>query len=144
MRSASGKAPAAPAVTQASAAQQACRDRIEALRSTLNRELLLGLFEYEGHLALYPPGARYHKHLDQFLDIGTRTVSCVLYLNRDWQAADGGQLRIYTDPDDPGYYEEVLPQGGTLVTFLSARYLHEVMPATRERMSLTGWLKRRS
>jgi SM-20-related protein len=126
-----------------STAQRACLDRIEALRVTLNRSLLLGLFEYEGHLALYPPGARYHRHLDQFLDIGTRTVSCALYLNHDWQATDGGQLRIYTDPDDPGYYEEVLPCGGTLVTFLSARYLHEVMPASRERISLTGWLKRR-
>ena len=126
-----------------SPAQQACLDRIEGLRLTLNQSLMLGLFEYEGHLALYPPGARYHRHLDQFLGIGTRTVTCVLYLNRDWLAADGGQLRIYTDPADESHYREVLPTGGTLVTFLSARFLHEVMPATRARMSLTGWLKRR-
>jgi SM-20-related protein len=30
-----------------------------------------------------------------------------------------------------------------LVTFLSARFIHEVLPARRERYSLTGWLKRR-
>ena len=72
-----------------------------------------------------------------------RTLTTVLYLNPDWQSADGGQLRIYTDPDYPGRYQEVQPLAGTLVAFLSARFEHEVMPASRERLSLTGWFKRR-
>jgi len=52
-------------------------------------------------------------------------------------------LRIYTDPDDPQYGEDILPLGGTLVTFLSARFLHEVLPARRSRMSITGWFRTR-
>jgi SM-20-related protein len=38
----------------------------------------------------------------------------------------------------------VLPQGGRLVAFLSDRFEHEVLPARRERMSFTGWFRRRS
>ncbi|MFP5505881.1 MAG: 2OG-Fe(II) oxygenase, partial [Gammaproteobacteria bacterium] len=39
---------------------------------------------------------------------------------------------------------DVLPQGGTFVCFLSDRFHHEVLPATRERMSVTGWFKVRA
>lgn len=117
--------------------------RLEHLRTAINRSLFLGLFEFEAHMAVYPPGSFYRKHLDQFLDIGTRSVSCVLYLNEDWQAAEGGQLRIYTDAGDESRYAEILPLGGQLVTFLSTRYLHEVLPATRQRMSITGWFRTR-
>jgi SM-20-related protein len=117
--------------------------RLEDLRQTLNRDLSLGLFSFEGHLASYPPGSFYRRHLDQFRGIELRTLTAILYLNPDWQPADGGTLRVYTDPDRPDHYETIAPIGGTLVTFLSARFEHEVMPATRERLSLTGWFKRR-
>lgn len=117
--------------------------RLEYLRRILNRELFLGLDDFEGHLALYPPGSFYRRHLDQFRGAERRALSCILYLNADWQPADGGALRIYVDPSDPGQCVEVAPQGGTLVTFLSARFEHEVMPARRERLSLTGWFRRR-
>jgi SM-20-related protein len=75
--------------------------------------------------------------------VESRTLSCILYLNPNWRPEDGGALRIYTDPEDPGRFFEVEPRGGTLATFLSARFEHEVMPCTRERLSLTGWLKLR-
>ncbi|WP_295456652.1 2OG-Fe(II) oxygenase [uncultured Thiodictyon sp.] len=117
--------------------------RLEDLRQTLNRDLMLGLFSFEGHLASYPPGSFYRRHLDQFRGVELRTLTAILYLNPDWQPADGGTLRVYTDPDRPDHYETVAPIGGTLVTFLSARFEHEVMPAIRERLSLTGWFKRR-
>lgn len=117
--------------------------RMESLRGEVNRALFLGLFDFEAHLAMYPPGTFYRKHLDQFLGIGTRTLSAVLYLNEDWGPADGGQLRIYTDAANPDDYEEVEPLAGRLVLFLSARFLHEVMPARRERMSVTGWFRTR-
>ena len=116
---------------------------LDELRLAINRELLLGLFDFEGHLAIYPPGSYYRKHLDQFRGMGTRTVTCVLYLNRDWTAADGGQLLLYTAPQDPAHHEVILPLGGQLVTFLSARFLHEVRPTGRPRLSLTGWFVRR-
>lgn len=126
-----------------SAAQRLYWGRLEQLRLAINRSLFLGLYELEAHLAVYPPGTYYRKHLDQFRGIGERTLSCILYLNETWQPRDGGALRLYTDPHDPERSELILPEGGRLVSFLSARFLHEVEPAQRERFSLTGWLKRR-
>ena len=117
--------------------------RLDALRQTLNRELTLGLFSYEGHLTVYPPGAFYRKHLDQFQRVAYRQVSCILYLNQDWQEDDGGQLRIYLDEAGQERWVDVAPRGGTLVVFMSARFWHEVLPARRERMSWTGWFRRR-
>ena len=118
--------------------------KLESLRAEVNRTLALGLFEFEGHFAVYPPGAFYRKHLDQFQTDSRRTLTCILYLNSSWHDDDGGQLRIYLDEENPDSFLDVLPTGGTLVTFLSSRYWHEVLPATRERISLTGWFKTRS
>lgn len=125
-------------------AQRALLDRIEALRLALNRALLLGLFEFEGHLAIYPAGSVYRRHLDRFRGVESRTVTCVCYLNEAWSDLDGGQLRLYADPLEPEAGTDILPLGGRLVTFLSGDYPHEVLPARRERVSVTGWLKRRS
>lgn len=71
-------------------------------------------------------------------------VQVLLYLNDAWSDADGGQLRLYADPADPPAGTDIQPLGGRLVTFLSTDYPHEVLPARRERVSVTGWLKRRS
>jgi SM-20-related protein len=102
--------------------------------------LYLGLEDFESHFALYPPGAFYLKHLDRFRDNDRRTVSAVLYLNQDWQAEQGGALRLYLAD---GETRDVLPQAGSLLVFLSADMPHEVLPATRDRLSLTGWFRRR-
>jgi len=119
-------------------------DKLEFLRQNLNRTLSLGLFEFEGHYAVYPSAAFYRRHLDQFKEDDHRRVTCILYLNEGWQESDGGQLRIYLNEDNQEEFLEVLPQGGLLVVFLSSRFSHEVMPANRERVSLTGWFKTRS
>ena len=113
---------------------------LEELRMAANASLQLGLFEFESHLAVYPPGAFYHKHIDRFQNDSQRVLSCILYLNADWNETDGGQLRLYLDDET---HMDVLPQAGTLVSFLSERFWHEVLPATRERMSVTGWFKSR-
>lgn len=113
---------------------------MEGLRQALNQDLYLGLEDFESHFALYPPGAFYLKHLDRFRDNDRRTVSAVLYLNQDWQAEQGGALRLYLAD---GETRDVLPQAGSLLVFLSADMPHEVLPATRERLSLTGWFRRR-
>lgn len=114
---------------------------MEALRQALNRELFLGLEELECHFALYPPGAFYQRHLDCFRDDDSRTVTVVLYLNEAWQPDEGGELRLYL-PN--GRVHDVMPQGGSLACFMSADFPHEVLPATRERLSLTGWFRRRA
>ncbi len=123
-------------------AQKEIQDRYEELRMAINEQLFLGIFAWEGHLTLYPPGAHYARHLDRFRDAMHRTVSTILYLNEDWSEGDGGQLRIYTGKE-AGEQIDVLPLGGTLVTFLSERFEHEVLPSARERISLTGWFAQR-
>jgi SM-20-related protein len=112
---------------------------LETLRTVLNRELVLGLDELECHYASYAPGAHYARHLDRSPAGAERVVSAILYLNPDWDAADGGELRLYV----PGAPVDVLPHGGTLVAFLSERFEHEVRASARVRLSLTGWFRRR-
>jgi len=112
------------------------------LREQLDRELFLGLRELEAHYALYPPGARYARHRDRFRDDDARVLSAVLYLNDDWNEADGGALRLYFDTGVSTPYRDIAPHAGTLVLFLSAEFDHEVLPATRERLSVAAWFRR--
>ena len=129
----------------ATPAQRRYLDRMAELQRALNRSLFLGLFSFEAHFAVYPAGAFYKRHLDAFHGGGTgRTLSCVLYLNEGWADADGGHLRLYLDGDRPEPYVDVRPEAGTLAVFLSERFEHEVLPATRERASVTGWFSVRS
>lgn len=127
------------------AGQHAACDRylaaMDELRAALNQAFFLGLADYESHFALYPPGSFYQKHLDRFRDDDRRTVSAVFYLNQAWQADQGGALRLYPPG---GEALDVLPQSGTLLLFMSAELPHEVLPASRERLSLTGWFRRRA
>lgn len=110
------------------------------LRTELNQALFLSLVEAELHFALYPQGGFYRKHIDNFRGSSARLVTVILYLNHDWQPQQGGQLRLYLDDETL----EIAPQAGTLVLFLSERFEHEVLPTEQERLSLTGWLRRRS
>jgi SM-20-related protein len=119
--------------------EQALLAAFEGLRVALNRALGLGLFDFECQYAIYPPGARYVRHLDRSPAGAERVVSTVLYLNGSWRAADGGELRLYATPDAL----EIAPCAGTLVLFESARIEHEVRPAGRERLSVAGWFRRR-
>ncbi|EPJ81803.1 MULTISPECIES: 2OG-Fe(II) oxygenase [Pseudomonas] len=113
---------------------------MDSLREAMNRGLFLGLEDFESHFALYPPGAFYLRHVDRFRDDDRRMVSAVLYLNDDWLPEHGGQLRMYLDEN---LEQDVVPIGGCLVVFLSGDIPHEVLPATRDRLSLTGWFRRR-
>lgn len=116
---------------------------LDELSSGLNRTLYLGLQEFEGHAAIYPPGSFYKTHLDQFRGTSERSVTAILYLNPDWQPADGGQLRLYLD-EACSEYRDIAPRAGTLVVFLAARFYHEVLTAHSERIAITGWFKRRA
>lgn len=115
--------------------------KLEALRQVVNQHLFLGLFDVELHYAVYPPGAGYRRHLDRFQDDDRRTLTVILYLNDNWSPADGGLLRFWPSQGEAAL--EIEPAGGTLVTFLSDRFWHEVLPAQRQRMSLTGWFRHR-
>lgn len=127
-----------------SEAQRACLARLETLRLVINRRLYMGLYDFECHFALYPPGGYYQRHIDRFRQDARRTVSCVLYLNERWDVAWGGALRLYDSAQPDAKFRDVLPHGGTFVSFRSASVSHEVMPTTRARLSLTGWFRRRA
>lgn len=113
---------------------------LEGLRQLLNRELQLGLFEVEAHYAQYPPGAHYVRHVDRPASRGPRMLTFVLYLNLEWTAQAGGELRLFTDDR----VHDIEPIGGRLVCFLTEAQAHEVLPATRARLALTGWFLQRA
>jgi len=123
-----------------SLAQQSYLAIMRELKNTLNRELFLGLFEYECHYALYPPGAFYKKHLDSFRGRTNRKVTTVVYLNSDWQAEDAGEMRLY-HPHTNQVLLDVAPRSGTLVCFMSEDLPHEVLPTKAERRSIAGWFR---
>lgn len=118
-------------------------DTMDALRVALNRELYLGLFDFESHAAVYPTGAFYVRHLDQHAGTRDRLVTVILYLNPDWGVADGGELRVYLPEEGGERSRDVVPAAGTLAVFLSDRFEHEVLRVHRPRISLTGWFRRR-
>jgi len=127
------------------AAQRGYWRRMEALRLALNHELFLGLFDFEAHLACFPSGAHYKAHLDRHRQSEDRIISTVIYLNPEWNSDDGGILRLYTDrvAGVEGPFTDVIPEFGKLVLFFSGDFWHEVLPAHRERHSITGWFRRR-
>jgi len=110
--------------------------RVQGLMRFLNQALFLSLKDFEIHVTVYPVGAFYKRHLDQFKKDDHRKLSVICYLNQSWEEQHGGQLRIYL-PDGP---RDILPLEGRLVCFRSDLLEHEVLPATRERLSLTGWI----
>lgn len=122
--------------------QRMLQDELESLRHAINHTTLLGLHDFEGHFTVYPPGAFYQRHVDQFQGVRHRVVSLILYLNDDWRPKDGGMLRLYHyDTGGTETFTDVLPRAGTLVCFLSDSIAHEVLPTRRERYSFTGWFR---
>jgi SM-20-related protein len=111
-------------------------ERLNDLIHFLNQALFLSLKDYEVHMTIYPAGSYYKRHLDQFKQDDHRKLSVICYLNHDWQEEHGGQLRMYL----PDGTRDILPFAGRLVCFRSDQIEHEVLPATRERLSLTGWI----
>lgn len=105
----------------------------------INRNLYLGAHEIELHYAIYGSGAGYQRHLDQIRGSQRRQISFVFYLNKNWRSQqDGGELILYTRTEPV----TIEPEAGTCLCFLSSEIEHEVRPARRERLSLTGWLCR--
>jgi len=122
--------------TTAAPSIQTYLSKLNELISFVNQNLFLSLKDYEVHLTMYPPGSYYKRHLDQFKKDDHRKLSVICYLNEDWKEEEGGQLRIYKSET----FADVLPATGRLVCFRSDQLEHEVLPATRPRLSITGWI----
>ena len=123
------------------AAQQIAWDRLQTLRTTLNRHLYLGLRDLEAHLTHYAPHGHYSKHVDNFQGKSSRILSCIVYLNLDWEPGDGGELRLFAPDNEEKLLAEVAPRAGTLACFLSRDIPHEVTTTAKDRFSLTGWFR---
>lgn len=110
---------------------------LEETKFVLNRYCYLSLSGAEFHLAHYPSGGHYARHLDQFEGRNNRMISMVIYLNENWQPQDGGQLEIL---DTNRKIHLVSPLAKRCVLFKSAEVPHAVLTSFNDRYSVTGWL----
>lgn len=106
------------------------------LISRLRRYCFLSLSDSEFHLAKYPAGTHYERHIDQFGHRNNRQITILLYLNNEWKAGDGGELKIYRKSGDI----LIEPIAKRLLVFKSDTIEHEVLTTNIPRYSLTGWL----
>ena len=111
---------------------------LEQMRIHLSEYFRIALPWFECHLATYPAGSFYTKHVDQFKETNNRIFSVILYLNQDWKPEYGGQLRVYEN----GEHVDILPIMGRFVCFRSDMVEHEVLKTTHPRYSITGWIRR--
>ena len=113
---------------------------MEELRLGLNAALFLGLFDYESHYAIYGEGDGYAKHSDVLQGKKNRILTTVLYLNKDWQVCDGGELVVF-DPLGNTAIMTLNPTFGTMIIFLSESFPHEVLISHATRRSIAGWFR---
>jgi SM-20-related protein len=111
---------------------------LQSLKHGLNEAFYMGLRDFECHLAKYPIGSFYKKHLDRFEQDSSRGFSFIFYLHSEWNEEDGGELVLYDKMGN--ILETILPRPGSFMCFLPGEFPHEVKTAHRERRSLTGWI----
>lgn len=110
---------------------------------------LNGRTEYQ--LAYFhPEGAKYERHRDALptddpADTHQRRITVVFYLNPGWIADHGGEVKIYSRPDDHGLPEGaeriVKPLLGRILLLMSGAVDHEIMPCHHPRYALTAWMR---
>ena len=108
-----------------------------ALAEQFNQTFYLGIREVEAHFASYQAGSFYALHRDNPQQKNDRVISAVYYLHPEWQADWGGQLRLQ---DKHGAWHIIEPHPNRIAIFQSD-LLHEVLPATQQRLSITAWLR---
>lgn len=122
-------------------ARSAFLEAMSELRLAFNRQLFMGLWDYEAHFARYEEGAFYEKHVDAFKGKSNRVLSTVLYLNEDWGDQDGGDFVLFDEHDENKEIGRYAPLKGRLAVFLSEDFPHEVLTAKRTRNSIAGWFR---
>lgn len=124
----------------------------DAIHSTRQQNSLnLSNQSFNAKLAVTSPGgSTYPLHVDNTLGItgspqdDSRKLTCIIYLNPDYQQGDGGELRLLLLN---GGCFDLDPRGGRMVIFWSDEIPHEVLPCKPEsedgqfdRYALTIWL----
>lgn len=112
-------------------------DIVDEVIAQLNRLCFLSIAGSEFHLAHYPKGSFYKKHIDQFDSRSNRLISMICYVNEYWEPEHGGELRLYKADGD---YNDVAPLPGRVILFKSDAVPHEVLLSNASRYSITGWL----
>eukprot|EP00397_Hematodinium_sp_SG-2012_P064636 GEMP01091813.1.p1 GENE.GEMP01091813.1~~GEMP01091813.1.p1 ORF type:complete len:219 (+),score=56.02 GEMP01091813.1:235-891(+) len=113
----------------------------EARRLFPERQLLM---PRQFMIAIYDGnGARYAAHRDnEFFDgkwMNYRSVTCLAYLTPG--LVQTGHLRVlHSGQDCDTKTQDIPPAGGTAVFFDAKTLMHEVLPTTERRLSLTFWL----
>lgn len=110
---------------------------IDELTAQMNKLCYLGALGCEFHLAHYPEGTFYKRHLDQFRERSNRILSVIFYVNESWDVANGGQLRVFNSDDTTC---DIAPLPGRMVLLRSDIVEHEVLKTNASRYSVTGWL----
>ncbi|KAJ3129628.1 Egl nine 3 [Nowakowskiella sp. JEL0407] len=88
-------------------------------------------------LAYYPGnGEHYHAHRDSSPLNPDRRITILLYVNKDWNKGDGGELRLHF-PDKSVF--DIEPIANRLIIFRSD-LLHQVLPTNAARFAVTMWL----
>lgn len=124
-------------------------DVLDQIRKDLPQPLDTNLSEFL--YAYYPTGGFYRRHRDAIPGSASmlRRFSLLMYLNRDWKEDNGGRLRLHMDSggdflpegEQPNF-QDVDPNGGTLVLFDSDKLPHEVLDTRAERIAIVGWYNR--
>src|SRR6056297_28036 len=115
---------------------------MDELNENLRRYCYLSLSDSEFHIAKYPAGSHYNRHLDQFQERSNRQITVLMYLNENWKPGDGGELKIYRESDEGETEILVEPIARRLLLFKRDCVEHEVLTTNVPRYSLTGWLLR--
>lgn len=108
-----------------------------ALAEQFNQAFYLGIREVEAHFASYQAGSFYALHRDNPQQKNDRVISAVYYLHPEWQTDWGGQLRLQ---DKHGAWQ-IIEQRPNRIAIFQSDLLHEVLPATQQRLSITAWLR---
>jgi len=109
---------------------------MDELIAQLKRYCFLSLSGSEFHIAKYPAGSYYDRHIDRPNERSNREITVLIYLNKDWQKGNGGELKMYRDEGEL----LIEPISKRLLLFKSDKIEHEVLKTNVERYSLTGWL----
>lgn len=83
-------------------------------------------------------GGCFPMHFDSDPKLDHRKVTAIFYLNDQWKAGDGGELRLYPFPSRRSV--DISPMDRRLVLFNSTETLHRVLPSIKERFCFTVWL----
>lgn len=119
-------------------AEKTVLQQLHQLKKQLQDYFRISLADLETHFAIYREGEKYVRHRDTTVQNNKRVFSFVVYLNKVWSDADGGQLVGY---NDDRILFRVQPVIGQMILFRSD-IEHEVLTAHKKRYSLTGWIRK--